>query len=109
MGHLVRARLMGQHEYGLFARHYVQRFHMKWVNRAVRDDLLGTSDIQSLADLANSYALVDRMRPVPFGPRHAWVCLAALLGPMLSLVVAEKSAQELVLAAGHALLATLTP
>jgi len=27
---------------------------------------LGTSDIQSLADLANSYAVVREMRPVPF-------------------------------------------
>jgi hypothetical protein len=32
-----------------------------------RDELLGAADIQSLADLGNSYAVIGEMRAVPFG------------------------------------------
>jgi hypothetical protein len=42
-------------------------FEQKWVvrNSSTSEELLGAADIQSLADLGNSYALVRDMRPVP--------------------------------------------
>ena len=48
---------------------YVDDFEQKWVldDAACSEELLGAADIQSLADLGNSYAFVRDMRPVPFG------------------------------------------
>jgi hypothetical protein len=70
---LSRAKRKGLADYGLLANRYVEGFEQKWVlgNAAEADELLGTGDIQSLADLGNSYAAVKEMRPVPLRPaRH---------------------------------------
>jgi hypothetical protein len=42
-------------DYGLLANRYVERFEQKWVrgDTTDTDELLGTGDIQSLADLGN--------------------------------------------------------
>lgn len=64
--HLVRARLTGLGNYGNFATAYVSDFDEKWFQGTPKGRLLGTTDIQSLADLANSYAVVSDMRMVPF-------------------------------------------
>ena len=44
-------------------------FRRKWIEgHAAKDEaLIGTADIQSLADLANSFEVVTEMRVVPFG------------------------------------------
>jgi hypothetical protein len=54
-------------EYGALASHYTQLFEAKWIKgtEAGPEGLLGTADIQSLADLGNSYELVRKMRSVP--------------------------------------------
>jgi hypothetical protein len=64
-------RRKGLAEYGQLAQRYVERFDLKWVysDPAPSEELLGAADIQSLADLGNSYALVREMRAVPFGLR----------------------------------------
>jgi hypothetical protein len=53
--------------------------------------LLGTSDIQSLADLANSYAVLEEMRIVPF----RWIAVIRLpiliVSPIASLVLTTIS------------------
>jgi len=49
------------------------------------DELLGTSDIQSLADLGNSYALVRDMRPVPFDMQDIVRLAAVTAVPLLPL------------------------
>ena len=58
----------GVADYGLLAQRYVEGFEQKWVRDPTpADELLGAADIQSLADLGNSYGLVRDMRPVAFG------------------------------------------
>jgi hypothetical protein len=54
-------------EYGALAADYTQAFDAKWVHgRPPKGEtLLGSSDIQSLADLGNSFAIVRGMRVVP--------------------------------------------
>lgn len=86
--HLVAARRAGLREYGLLATVYCRAFDAKWMGgqRPGDEALLGTSDIQSLADLGNSYAFVSRMRTVPFGIRTAALLALASLAPMLPLV-----------------------
>jgi hypothetical protein len=62
------ARLRGTREYGRLASRYTQAFVEKWLaaGESQGERLLGTSDIQSLADLTNSYEVVRTMRLVPF-------------------------------------------
>src|SRR5246127_4004256 len=57
---MARARRKGLADYGLLAQRYVESFEQKWIlgNPASSEELLGTGDIQSLADLGNSYAMV---------------------------------------------------
>lgn len=63
---LVLLRVSGIFRYGDFGEDYARFFDRKWVAARPRDEsLLGTSDIQSLADLANSYAIVQNMRIIP--------------------------------------------
>jgi hypothetical protein len=66
---MARAKRKGLSDYGLLAQRYVESFEQKWILRdpAPSDELLGAAEIQSLADLGNSYALVREMRSVPLG------------------------------------------
>ena len=68
---LLEARLDGLRHYTILVDQYNRAFHAKWVkNEAPAEEpLLGTSDIQSLADLGNSYDRVRQMRDFPFGGR----------------------------------------
>ena len=45
--------------------------------------MLGSADIQSLADLGNGYGVVAKMCFVPFGPRAVIAIAAAALAPMV--------------------------
>lgn len=65
---LARTRLEGLRSYGILADTYNRAFDRKWVaGRSPPDEqLLGSSDIQSLADLGNSFGMIRDMRPFPF-------------------------------------------
>jgi hypothetical protein len=63
---LFRAKQDGLRRYGELASRYMQLFDNKWVEGVnTSEPLLGTADIQSLADLGNSYELIRKMRVVP--------------------------------------------
>jgi hypothetical protein len=64
---LFRLKFDGLFRYGTLATEYTQAFDSKWTggDRPAQEPLLGTGDIQSLADLGNSYELVRKMRIVP--------------------------------------------
>jgi hypothetical protein len=55
-------------EYGIVASRYVADFRRKWIegHAPAEEALLGSADIQSLADLGNSFSIVREMRLVPF-------------------------------------------
>jgi hypothetical protein len=95
---LERARRKGQAEYGSLASEYVFAFEEKWLRRGSGrlGGLLGSSDIQSLADLANSHAVVGRMRLVPFGTADIIALVVAGGAPLLPLALTMFSAEELV-------------
>ena len=95
---LARAKRRGLDEYGLLANRYVQGFEDKWVrgDAAQSDELLGTGDIQSLADLGNSYAIVEEMRLVPFGLKDIARLAAVTAAPLLPLTLTVFSLEELV-------------
>ena len=95
---LARAKRKGLDDYGLLANRYVKGFEHKWVEeKGAEDDLLGTGDIQSLADLANSYAVVREMRPVPFDLQDVARLTVATAAPLLPLALLVFSVEELVL------------
>jgi hypothetical protein len=86
---MFRAKHIGLLEYGMLAQNYSRRFHEQWVEKKnpKAEELLGTSDIQSLADLANSFAIIQGMKIIPFD-RPVIVLTAALLPIALSFLAA---------------------
>jgi hypothetical protein len=94
---LERTKSKGSAEYGLLANRYVFGFEEKWIEGGAEDtsELLGASDIQSMADMASSYSVVREMRIVPFGLRDiAWL-VAVTAVPLLPLTLATFSVEEL--------------
>ena len=100
--HLARARREGLVDLGRLASRYVKAFDEKWVRDAMPADdaLLGSGDIQSLADLGNSYAVVQEMRSAPFGFKDVTTLAATAIVPLLPLTLTIFSLEELV---GHAI------
>ncbi len=95
--HLIRARRRGLGQYGTLATSYVTDFHEKWVLRGGDGEpILGTTDIQSLADLANSYAVIREMRIVPFGLKNVTRLALAAAIPMSPLLLLIMPFHELI-------------
>jgi len=96
---MARAKRKGLADYGLLAQRYVESFQQKWVRSdpAPSEELLGAADIQSLADLGNSYALVREMRPIPFGLEDIGRLAAATVAPLLPLLLTILSPEELIM------------
>src|SRR5450755_124115 len=94
---LWRCRITGLETYMELGSRYVIAFDRKWLGKgaAHREDLLGTSDLQSLADLTNSLNVVTKMRLVPATYRLALILAAAALVPMLPLLLLQYPIAEL--------------
>lgn len=96
--HLAEARRIGLREYGTLAQRYVREFDDKWLRGGAPggEPLVGSADVQSLADLGNSFELVRSMRVVPF-TRDAVIQLAVItLAPVAPLLLTMLSLEELV-------------
>jgi hypothetical protein len=96
---LGRAKRRGLADYGLLASRYVEEFEKKWVlgSASPHDELLGAADIQSLADLGNSYAVIGEMRAVPFGLQDMTRLAAVTAAPLVPLGLTIFSLEELVM------------
>jgi hypothetical protein len=93
---MARARRKGLADYGLFAQRYVEGFDHKWIRgEPLSQELLGTGDIQSLADLGNSYEIVREMRVVPFGLQDLSRLALATAVPLSPLLLTIYSFEEL--------------
>jgi hypothetical protein len=86
---LWRCKVKGMSDYSAFAERYVNEFDRKWLGAdpAPGEPLLGTADIQSLADLSNSVSIVRDMRLVPVSPSMLMYLAVAALVPLLPLVL----------------------
>jgi hypothetical protein len=94
---LARVKRTGLLEYGALAQSYVRSFDTKWVRGAPADEpLIGSSDIQSLADMANSFAVVEQMRLAPVSRRALILFIAAILAPILPLTLTMMPAEKLI-------------
>jgi hypothetical protein len=96
---MAQARRKGLADYGLLAQSYIEGFERKWVlpDPSTSEELLGAADIQSLADLGNSYGLVRDMRPVPFGLDDVTRLVAATAAPLVPLLLTIFSPEELLM------------
>lgn len=94
-----RAKRRGLDEFGQFAQEYVDEFHAKWLRRRAPEDEdpLGSGDIQSLADLGNSYSVVTEMHTIPVRLKDATRLAAATAAPFLPLLLTVFSLEELVM------------
>ena len=79
---------MGLFKYGTLAEKYTAAFDSKWVVKKCEgaEPLLGTSDIQSLADMANSFSVVQKMRAVVFSKQNVLYLAAMSALPFLPLL-----------------------
>ena len=95
---MARTRRKGLADYGLLAQRYVESFDQKWVRESLRSaELLGTGDIQSLADLGNSYQVIREMRIVPFGLQDISRLAIATAAPLSPLLLTIFSFEELMI------------
>jgi hypothetical protein len=94
---LAHAKRTGDREYGTLAERYVREFDAKWVRGGVPADepLVGSADIQSLADMANSFDVVRTMRIAPVTKQALFQFVAATLVPVVPLVLTMMSLEEL--------------
>lgn len=95
--HLAKAKREGLLDYGALASRYVQAFDKKWLEGEVdpQEALLGTGDIQSLADLNNSVEVIRSMQAVPFHRQTVVQAALAALIPLLPLLLTMISPEDL--------------
>jgi hypothetical protein len=91
------ARTAGSGQYGKFAARYVSEFEAKWIDGAApgRAPLLGTPDIQSLADLSSAFGDVKQMRWIAAGSRLLTTMAFAAIVPFAPLLLFQYPVGEL--------------
>jgi hypothetical protein len=96
---MAAAKRKGLADYGLLAQRYVDGFEERWVRGDAEssEQLLGSADIQSLADLGNSFEIVREMKPLPFGVDEITRLAVVTALPLFPLLLTIFSAEELVL------------
>jgi hypothetical protein len=94
---LAAARRSGLIEYGALATRYTQLFDRKWVRGQewAGAELLGTGDIQSLADLGNSVDRIASMKLFPIQVADLMAILVAALLPAIPLTLTQISLKDL--------------
>ncbi len=94
---LTRAKRRGVIEYGELASRYANEFREKWIvpEAEYKEPLVGSADIQSLADMAGSYEIVQTMRSVPITPQMIVGFAAAALLPVVPLLLTLMPLSEI--------------
>jgi hypothetical protein len=94
---LAAAKRAGLREYGTLAQRYVREFDTKWLRGGAPADepLVGSADIQSLADLGNSFEVVRTMHVAPVSKDALLRISAAVLVPIVPLALTMMPLEEL--------------
>ena len=95
---LLALKQRGLMEYGTLGSEYTQAFHRRWVDKTdpTGEPLLGTGDIQSLADLGNSFEIIQKMRVLPMQPGDFIAIVLPGLIPALPLAATVMPLSEIV-------------
>jgi hypothetical protein len=94
---LAETACVGVLEYGALAQKYARDFDQRWLRSKApaAEPLLGSADIQSLADMDSSFEVVQQMRWLPFSIRDVLQLAVIPLLPILPLTLTMFSLQEL--------------
>lgn len=94
---LAQAKRTGLREYGTLAARYVREFEDKWLRGGAPADepFVGSGDIQSLADLGNSYEAVRTMRIALVTKETILQLVVASLTPIAPLALTMMPFEEL--------------
>lgn len=106
-GRLSRCRFSGLLEFGALVWRYDRAFEAKWLecsSESTREAMLGSSDVQSMADMATCYNHIQEMRILPFDAKAFAVLLVFALLPMLPLVGTEVPLKEIFAKLGELLI-----
>jgi hypothetical protein len=97
-GQLALAKQRGLREYGTLAERYVREFDTKWLRGGARSNepFVGSGDIQSLADLGNSFEVVRTMRLAPLTKEMALQLAMFTLAPIAPLALTMMPLEQLV-------------
>lgn len=95
---LMRAKRIGIRDYGILVSRYVSDFDFKWIRggAANNERFIGSADIQSLADIGNSFQVIREIQPVPFGKDVVIQLIVFTLIPVLPLVLTMIPLVELI-------------
>jgi hypothetical protein len=95
---LARAKRRGLREYSLLGDRYVREFDRKWIRggAAPEETLIGSADIQSLADLEGGFDIVRSMRTLPFGKETVIQLVATTALPGIPLLLTVMPLEEIV-------------
>lgn len=94
---LVETKRTGNIEYGTLAERYVRAFDTKWLRGGAppEEALVGSADIQSLADLCKSLDVVKTMRFVPITRDDVLRLVIVTLAPVAPLLLTMMPLDEL--------------
>lgn len=94
---LAELKRTGKREYGTLAQRYVHEFDRKWLRGGAPADepLLGSADLQSLADLNNGYEVVRTMHTSPVSKEAILRLAVAVVVPIAPLALTMMPLEEL--------------
>ena len=97
MRQLFNTKRNGLREYGRLGSEYVLGFDRKWLRGGAPADeeLVGSGDIQSLADLSGSFDIVRSMRPAPFALDQIIYVVLMTAGPIAPLILTMIPLEDL--------------
>jgi len=94
---LKKVRNDGLLEYARLAKTYTESFDRKWVHWDTRpaEPMLGSADLQSLADLGNSFGFIENMRAAPITRKLVEQLAGWTAIPLLPIVILGTPTAEL--------------
>lgn len=94
---LIATRRDGLERYGALGQRYAQEFDRKWMHHGspMNEPLLGSADIQSLADLRNCFLAVKDIKPVPFDTKNVVALAVSTLLPVAPLLLTTFSVEQI--------------
>lgn len=95
---LIAVKKAGLLSYGALGNQYTQAFERKWVQgkNPSGEQLLGSADIQSLADLTNSFSVVKEMRVAPITKLLVIQIAVQAALPMVPVILFATPAEEII-------------
>jgi len=96
--HLEEAGRKAAREFGVLSSHYVDGFRQKWILHGAGETgpVLGTPDLQSLADLGNSFKTVADIGLFPFSKDEVIRLVGLLILPLMPLTLTIVSPKQII-------------